>query len=420
MHKVNKANVELLKLTFVSILIGLICGLLGFSLKKITEHSEHSLSAMAALYPVLYFVFPLAGLSLIYVLRQQLFKKKENKGIKEIFDSLKNKEEKLPFYKIPSHYINGFLTVISGGSTGIEVSTVVATATVGSLAHEKAKIHLAFRKEMMCAAVASGVTVLFGSPLAGILFAYEVISKRITKFSLLSILLAAGTTWGFEKLVNDEPLFTINIHSWHYYALPYFVLLGIIAGLNSVYLTRCVLFFKNKVATLNNYALKIAIGVAILGCSLLAFPQLYGDGYHAMGGLFHLPADGFSLSYPLVVLIAVFLLKPIVTSATLSAGGDGGVFAPSLFIGAFLGLAVALVVNNYFDAGVIPVNFMVVGMAAVLSGSLHAPYTSVFLVLGLTDNYVLLVPILIASLVSKFTAKYIFPYTVYSYKGVVV
>ncbi len=419
MHKGNKAKIELLKLTGVSILIGLICSLLGFSLKKITEHSEHSLAALAALYPVLYFVFPLAGLSLIYVLRQQLFKKKENKGIKEIFDSLKNKEEKLPFYKIPSHYINGFLTVISGGSTGIEVSTVVATATVGSLAHEKAKIHLAFRKEIMCAAVASGVTVLFGSPLAGILFAYEVISKRITKFSLLSILLAAGTTWGFEKLVNDEPLFTINIHSWHYYALPYFVLLGLIAGLNSVYLTRCVLFFKNKVATMNNYALKIAIGVAILGCSLLAFPQLYGDGYHAMGGLFQLPADGFSLSYPLVVLIAIFLLKPIVTSATLSAGGDGGVFAPSLFIGAFLGLAVALLLNNYFDAGVIPVNFMVVGMAAVLSGSLHAPYTSVFLVLGLTDNYVLLVPILIASLVAKFTAKYVFPYTVYSYKGVV-
>lgn len=419
MRKGNKANVELLKLTFVSILTGLTCGLLGYSLKKITEHSEHRLSAMAALYPVLYFVFPLAGLSLIYVLRQQLFKKKENKGIKEIFDSLKNKEEKLPFYKIPSHYINGFLTVISGGSTGIEVSTVVATATVGSLAHEKAKIHLAFRKEMVCAALASGVTVLFGSPLAGILFAYEVISKRITKFSLLSILLAAGTTWGFEKLVNDEPLFTINIHGWHYYALPYFVLLGLIAGLNSVYLTRCVLFFKNKVATLNNYALKIAIGAAILGCSLLAFPQLYGDGYHAMGGLFQLPADRFSLSYPLMVLVAIFLLKPIVTSATLSAGGDGGVFAPSLFIGAFLGLAVALVLNNYFDAGVIPVNFMVVGMAAVLSGSLHAPYTSVFLVLGLTDNYVLLVPILIASLVAKFTAKYVFPYTVYNYKGVV-
>lgn len=420
MHKGNKARIELLKLTGVSILIGLICGLLGYSLKKITEHSEHSLSGMAALHPGLYFVFPLAGLSLIYVLRQQLFKKKENKGIKEIFDSLKNKQEKLRFYKIPSHYINGFLTVISGGSTGIEVSTVVATATVGSLAHEKAKIHLAFRKEMMCAAVASGVTVLFGSPLAGILFAYEVISKRITKFSLLSILLAAGTTWGFEKLVNDEPLFTINIHSWHYYALPYFVLLGLIAGLNSVYLTRCVLFFKNNVAALNNYALKIAIGVIILGCSLLAFPQLYGDGYHAMGRLFQLPADEFSLSYPLVVLIAIFLLKPIVTSATLSAGGDGGVFAPSLFIGAFLGLAVALLLNNYFDAGVIPVNFMVVGMAAVLSGSLHAPYTSVFLVLGLTDNYVLLVPILIASLVAKFTAKYVFPYTVYSYKGVVV
>ena len=420
MRKEYKVSVEIFKLVAVSVVIGLLCGTLGYSLKTFTEHSEHSLSAIAALHPVLYFLFPLAGLSLIYLLRQQLFKKKENKGIKEIYDSLKNKDAKLPFYKIPSHYINGFLTVIFGGSTGIEVSTVVATATVGSLAQQQAKVHLAFRKEMMCAAVAAGVTILFGSPVAGILFSYEVISKRITKFSFLSIIVAAGTTWGFEKLINDEPLFSISISNWHYYALPYFVLLGIIAGLHSVYLTRCVLFFKARVATLNNYVLRILIGAAILGCSLLAFPQLYGDGYHAMKEIFTFPQQQLLLAYPMLLIVAIFLLKPIVTAATLSAGGDGGVFAPSLFAGAFLGLAIALLLNKYFDAGVVPINFMVVGMAAVLSGSLHAPYTSVFLVLGLTDNYVLLVPILIASLVARYTAQYVFPYTVYSYKKAVL
>lgn len=416
MQKRFKVSVEITKLVFVSILIGLLCSVLGFSLKHITEHSEHRLLALAALHPVLYFVFPLIGLSIIYFLRQQFFRKKENKGIKEIFDSLKNKKARLPFFKIPSHYINGFLTVIFGGSTGIEVSTVVATATVGSLAHEKANIHLAFRKEMMCAAVAAGVTVLFGSPIAGILFSYEVISKRVTKFSLLSILIAAGTTWGFEKMMNDEALFNIKINDWHVYALPYFIMLGIIAGLNSVYLTRCVLFFKKKIASLNNDALKIIIGVAILGCSLMAFPQLYGDGYHAMKDIFTLPSQQLPLRYPLLMITAIFLLKPIVCAATLSAGGDGGVFAPSLFVGAFLGLLIAMFLNSYFNAGVIPINFMVVGMAAVLSGSLHAPYTSVFLVLGLTDNYALLLPVLIASIVAKITAKYVFPFTVYSYQ----
>lgn len=416
MLKRFRISFEITKLVVVSVLIGLICSVLGYSLKGITEHSEHRLAALAALHPLLYFIFPLIGLSLIYLLRQQIFLKKENKGIKEIFDSLKNKKARLPFFKIPSHYINGFLTVVLGGSTGIEVSTVVATATVGSLAHENAKIHLAFRKEMMCAAVAAGVTVLFGSPIAGILFSYEVISKRVTKFSLLSILIAAGTTWGFEKMMTDEPIFNIKINDWHVYALPYFILLGIIAGLNSVYLTRCVLLFKKKIASLNNDALKIMIGVAILGCSLMAFPQLYGDGYDAMKEIFTLPSQQLPFTYPLLMIAVIFLLKPIVCAATLSAGGDGGVFAPSLFVGAFLGLLIASLLNNYCDAGVIPINFMVVGMAAVLSGSLHAPYTSVFLVLGLTNNYALFLPLLFASIVAKITAKYLFPFTVYSYQ----
>ncbi|HTN17561.1 MAG TPA: chloride channel protein, partial [Chitinophagaceae bacterium] len=404
MHKPYKVSIELIKLIFISILIGLLCAVLGYTLKRSTEHIEGLLSGVAGSYRVLYFLLPLSGFALIYLLRQSLFKKKENKGIKEIYDSLQNKKAKLPLYKIPSHCINGFLTVITGGSTGIEVSAVVATATIGSVAHQKAKVHLAFRKELICAATASGVTILFGNPLAGLLFSYEVISKKMGRFYLLSALLATGTTWGFEKLVNDEPLFHISIDGWHLYALPYFILTGIIAGLHSVYLTRCVLFFKNKIGSLQAYWPKVLIGVVLLGCSLLLFPQLYGEGYHGMKELFTLPQQELSLRYPLMMLAGIFLLKPVVTAATLSAGGDGGVFAPSLFAGAFLGLAIALLLNRYFHAGVVPVNFMVIGMAAVLSGCLHAPYTAAFLALGLTDNYVLLVPVLLVSLVAWLTA----------------
>lgn len=415
MRKQYKVSIELVKLVLISVLIGLLCSILGYTLKKSTEHTESVLAAWAALYPVLYFLLPLAGFSLIYLLRQSLFKKKENKGIKEIYNSLQHKKAKLPFYKIPSHYINGFLTVITGGSTGIEVSAVVATATIGSISHQKARIHLAFRKELICAATASGVTILFGNPLAGLLFAYEVIAKKMGRFYLICALLATGTTWIFEQLVRDEPLFQIKINDWHLYALPYFILAGILAGLHSVYLTRCVLFFKNRVGAPGAYWTRVLIGVVLLGCSLLLFPQLYGEGYHGMKELFVLSPEQLSLQYPILMLAGIFLLKPIVTAATLSAGGDGGVFAPSLFAGAFLGLALALFVNRYFHAGVVPVNFMVIGMAAVLSGCLHAPYTAAFLALGLTDNYVLLVPVLLVSVIAWLTARYVFPYTVYSY-----
>ena len=128
-----------------------------------------------------------------------------------------------------------------------------------------------------------------------------------------------------------------------------------------------------------------------------------------------LTANTLSLTLPhVMVLIGILLLKPIITSITLSAGGDGGVFAPSLFIGAFLGLFLAVFLNTYFDAGVIPINFMVIGMAAMLSASIHAPFTALFLVCGLINDYTLFVPILIISLIAKYSAKAIYPYTVYT------
>lgn len=115
-----------------------------------------------------------------------------------------------------------------------------------------------------------------------------------------------------------------------------------------------------------------------------------------------------------MLFIALLLFKPVITSITLSAGGDGGVFAPSLFIGAFLGLLVATILNTYFNAGVIPLNFMVIGMAAMLSASIHAPFTALFLVCALVNDYTLFLPILTGTLVAKYSAKAIYPYTVYS------
>ncbi len=221
-------------------------------------------------------------------------------------------------------------------------------------------------------------------------------------------------------MTHEAPLFQITLSTWHYYAIPYFIILGILAAFNAVYLTKCVLFFKTTFLKLKSYPVKIFIGAFVIGLALLCFPQLYGDGYHAMKDIFRQSESQLLLTYPLLIAAAIFLLKPLITSITLASGGDGGVFAPSLFIGAFLGLFLALVLNRYFNAHVIPINFMVIGMAAVLSASLHAPYTALFLVCGLTAGYSLFIPILIASLVSKYIAKTILPYTVYSYVPMVV
>jgi len=402
------------KLIVASLLISILSSFLAISLKHITEYLEHSFLLKATKQSFLMFVFPVIGLSVIYFMRQYLFKKKENKGIKEIFDATKSKGKSLPIYKIPSHFINGLFTVAFGGSTGIEVSTVVSTAAIGAATHKKENQFRNYKTELICAGITAGITILFNSPIAGILFSMEVIAKKKNKIFFISNIIALLVAYALLLILEEQPLFSISTTSWNYYAIPYFILLGILAGYNSVLLTKSVLFFKKQFSKFENEFHKILIGSLIISSLLFILPQLYGDGYHAMKSLFTMDKPTISVTF-FVTFLGILVLKPVITSATLASGGDGGVFAPSLFIGAFLGLFLATILNTYFQLNVIPVNFMILGMAAVLSASLHAPYTSLFLVCGMINDYTLFFPLLMVCFIAKYTSKFVFPYTVYTF-----
>lgn len=413
-----KKNFQLIKqskLITASLLIGFLAAFLAITLKKMTEYYESIFFIKASNFQLYFLIFPFLGLSVIYILRLYLFKKKDNKGIKEIFETIDSKSKNLPLYKIPSHYINGLLTVVFGGSTGIEVSTVVASATIGSVCYQKENIFRKYKTELIAAGVAAGVTALFCSPIAGIFFAIEVISKKITKVFFIITLPAIIMATGLLLVANEQPLLALKIATWHYYAIPYFLLLGILSGIHSVYLTKCVLFFKNQFSRIKIQYAKIVISVAILSLSFIIFPELYGDGYHAIKSIIF-PVKEQVLTIPLALtILGILILKPIVTSATLASGGDGGVFAPSLFVGAFLGLFLVLILNTFFHTNLIPVNFMLIGMAASLSASIHAPFTAIFLVCGIINDYTLFIPMLVICFLSKYIAKKLYPSTVYTY-----
>lgn len=409
----NQIN-QLKKVIIVAILIGFLASFLAISLKRITEHYESLLFLKASKQYVFYFLFPIIGLTMIHFLRKYLFRNKENKGIKEIFESIETPDKKLPLYKIPSHFINGFLTVIFGGATGIEVSTVVASATIGSVAQHKAGFLNEYKKELIGAGVAAGITALFSSPLAGILFSLEVITRKVNKVFLITNLLAVAIASGLIYFLEEPTLFVVHITTWHGYAIPYFIVLGLLASLNSVFLTKSVLFFKDQFKKIKNPFFKTWFGALLIGSVLCLYPVLFGDGYHGVKELFTNPNANFTPLF-FISIIGILILKPIITSVTLASGGDGGVFAPSIVMGAFLGFLLATILNSVFEANVIPVNFIIIGMAALLSASIHAPFTALFLVCGITNDYTLFLPILITCLISKYTAKYLYPYTVYSY-----
>lgn len=403
------------KFISAALLTGFLSAVLAMTLKHVTEHFEESLFLKANNHTFYLLLFPLTGFSVIYFLRKYLFKNRENKGIKEVFDSVSNGKS-LKEYKVVSHFINGLITVGFGGSTGIEVSTVVSTAALGDITHKKDRLLKKRKTELICAGIAAGITVLFSSPLAGILFAYEVVTKKITKYFVAATVVGVVAANALLSFFEEKQLFTVSITTWKPYALPYFILLGILAGINSVYLTKTVLYIKKLFLSLGNNFYRIVIGAALLSLSLLLLPELYGDGYHAIkDGFIHSGTNTFNSGY-FILILTLLIAKPIITSVTLGAGGDGGVFAPSIFIGAFLGLATAMLINSFSDFKVIPVNFMVAGMAAMLSASIHAPLTALFLVCGLVNDYTLFIPILVVCFVAKITSKYIYPYNVYTYK----
>ncbi len=405
---------DLKKLSLASLLIGFLASVLALALKKSTEHFEMVLAAKASGFLLYCFLFPLTGLTVIYFLRKYVFRNKENKGIKEIFECLSSTSKKLPLYKIPSHFINGLLTVVFGGTTGIEVSTVVASAAIGSVTQQKAKFLNRYKTPLICAGVAAGITALFGSPIAGILFALEVVSRKVTKPFLITSLLAVTVASGLVYIMNEPALFAPNITIWHGYALPYFALLGILAGIHAVFLTKSVLTVKKQFQKMEKPFYRIVIGALLIGMAIYLFPALYGDGYAGVKEILQKADTPFTFPFFLSAL-ALLLLKPLVTSVTLASGGDGGVFAPSLVMGAFLGWFTATFVNTFFGAAVIPVNFIIIGMAAVLSASIHAPFTALLLVCGISNDYTLFLPILMVCLISKGIAKQIYPFTVYSY-----
>ncbi len=401
-----------LKLIISSLFIGIIASILGLTLKKITEFcQEHLFEFAEKNNAYLFIILPTIGITTIYFLRKYLFKNRKNKGITEIYKTIDQRKDHLPFFKIPSHYFNGFLTVIFGGSTGIEVSTVVATATVGNSVYEKQFAANVYKLELICAGVVAGVGVLFGNPLVGILFALEVIARKFNKTLFISCSASALVSWLFLYYFPSTSLISLPVTEWKWIAVPFMLILSLLGGTLSVYFTLLVIKIKEFFSGINNNFLRVNLGALAVGGLICIFPFLYGDSYHSLNELLYHPQN-----YSILLILALIFLKPLASSLTLGAGGDGGVFAPSIVAGAYLGLAFAIICNTFFGTSLIILNFVLIGIATTLSAAIYAPFTALILTCSLVPNgYELFFPILLGSLIAKKTAQSIIPYNVYTY-----
>lgn len=196
---------------------------------------------------------------------------------------------------------------------------------------------------------------MFNSPLAGGLFALEVIARRINKPLVIACTASALISWLFIFLFDNKPLLSNTIVSWNWYALPFFIILSLLGGTLAVYFTLIATRIKRLFANISNNFIRVNLGALAVGLIIYFFPALYGDSYHGIREILYEPLATSKVS--LLFLLFLTVLKPLVASLTLGAGGDGGVFAPSIVAGAFLGLLVAFISNHYLDANLIPINF---------------------------------------------------------------
>lgn len=410
-----------------SIITGLVSGLGAVALKSVVHffqnESKYILNFIGI--PQLIFLLPLFGIITSVLIINTIFKGKITRGLTNIIYLIIRKKADIPGRKVFSHMLTSGATVGMGGSVGLEAPIVVIGASIGSNIAKALKLNYHQRTLLLACGSAAGISAIFNSPIAGVIFAIEVLLPEITVSTFIPLLIASASSSVLSRFIYTSELFYLATEGWHLYAIPYYIALGIICGFISVYMIKATLSIEHKLSKMKNQVLKIGIGGIGLCFMIFVLPQLFGEGYSTIISLLkgnnHIIANESifkSLIDPklLTIILALFIIfsKVIATSLTIGSGGNGGIIAPSLFTGAITGFILAYTLNYLGIITLNQANFIVVGMAGILSGVLHAPLTSIFLIAEITGGYVLIVPLMIVSSTSYFISKYFSKYSVYT------
>lgn len=410
---------------FSAILIGLTAGLAAVLLKLFVHWFITYIGIISSNKQIIIALFPIVGISLCVLFIYYLNRNKLGKGLSNILFSIAKKSSVLPKDQTYSHVITSALTVSFGGSAGLESPIVTTGSAIGSNFGLAYKLSYKERTLLLACGAAAGIAGAFNTPIAGVLFALEVLLVEANISAFIPILIAAAAGGLCSKIIlHEDVLLNFKLQQpFNYKNVPFYLLLGLLTGIVSYYYSKIFIatekYFKKFEKKL---FLKVVIGGAGLFVLILFVPPLFGEGYGAIKSLSNLSATSiFSNSaFPIAViskpvlyslLLLVILLKPIAVGFTLGSGGNGGNFAPSLFIGAFVGFLFSSLLS---DLGItLPIsNFTIVAMAGILSGIFHAPLTGIFLIAEITGGYELIIPLMIVSALSYAVSKYFMPLSI--------
>lgn len=411
----------------LSIGVGLLVGLSAVIIKNLVFLIQKLLkdNQIESIQHYLYFAYPTIGILLVLLFSKYILKQKLNHGIPSVLYSIAEENANIKPHNTFSSIITSALTVGFGGSVGLEGPSVATGAAIGSNLGKTFGLNYRQKIQLIGAASASVIAAIFQAPIAGIIFAIEVIMIDLTVASLIPLLISSITAvLTSYLLMGSEVLYHVDItnnfevkNTWIY------ILLGITTGLFSVYFTKVYLGIQQHFQGIKNDYLKLFYGGTLLGILIFLFPALFGEGYEvtneALAGNINFVTNSsilsqFSLPFiTLIVLGLIILLKVFASAFTFGAGGIGGIFAPSLFIGANIGLFFALSLKAFLGIDIGITKFTLTAMAGTLSGILHAPLMAIFLIAEITGGYKLFVPLMLVSTISYLTSKFFVKHSVY-------
>ncbi len=350
-------------------------------------------------------------------------------GIPSTLFAISKRKGIMKQYQMFGSILTAPLTVGFGGSVGLEGPTVATGAAIGSNISRMFHMNQTTRNLLIGCAAAGAMSSIFKAPIAAIIFAIEVFSLDLTIASMLPLLLASLsailTSYFF---FGDDILLPFKIEDKFVLGdAPFYIILGIAAAIISIYFAQVYDKISKFFEKLGSPIKRLIVGGIGLGILIYFIPPLYGEGFDVINNLIagnaekaleqnimHL--DLTNIWIVILLLTGLVFFKIIASSLTFGAGGVGGIFAPTLFMGSIMGNCIAKIINNcgLFSSPISESNFSLVGMAGLLAGVLHAPLTAIFLIAELTSGYELIIPLMITATISYSLTKYFSPHSVYN------
>lgn len=413
---------------FVGILAAVAAFLLHWIIHLIQQLLTKGFATDAA--NVLFLLFPVVGIWLTSLFIKYVVRDNISHGITRVLYAISTNRSRLRRHNCWTSVVASAITIGFGGSVGAEAPIVLTGSAIGSNLGQIFKLDKRQLMLLVGCGAAAAVAGIYKAPIAGMVFTLEVLMIDMTMSSIVPILIATITANVTSYLlVGDKSMFSFTLDSaWSVERIPATVMLGVFGGFVSLYFMRGMTWCEGQFARMRRHPYrKLIVGGLVLSTLIFFFPSLYGEGWDSLVILLNGKTesdwdhvlDG-SLFYGHTNLLALYvamvlLTKIVATSSTNGAGGCGGTFAPSLFVGGFAGFLFARLWNMEQIGVYIPEkNFTLLGMAAVMAGVMHAPLTGIFLIAEITGGYQLFVPLLIVSVVSVMVISIFEPHSIYA------